>query len=190
MWRRWSSPALGQSHTETDGFIVKNTAVGTEWVDHSELQSGLKSKRHMVSWWLIVYGHGCQVSAFEVLGLWKKKGFSTLLDVDLGRFSHSWSHTTCWMERFLGVYCVGCGPHGTERQKANETRFRPGMCNVGRLYNRGWSMVRLKVPAPSKPTPLGDDHQTGLSVTAVLNQHQQKHMSNIIRTLTPCLLLY
>lgn len=88
--------------------------------------------------------------------------------------------------RTLCVVCaVVCGG---ERQ-GDTAWFRPGMCDVGRLYNRaglpeGGQWDGCHPPAPS---PLGDDHHTTPQLSGPLNHHR-KH-TYIMRTNThvyPC----
>lgn len=95
------------------------------------------------------------VSVFEHAGLW---GGGCVHDVAFG------------VTRTLCVVCaVVCGG---ERQ-GDTAWFRPGMCDVGRLYNRaglpeGGQWDGCHPPAPS---PLGDDHHTTLQLSGPLNHH-------------------
>lgn len=102
------------------------------------------------------------VSSFEHAGFggWRRRGWG-VHDVAFG------------VTRTLCVVCaVVCGG---ERQ-ADTAWFRPGMCDVGRLYNRaglpeGGQWDGCHPPAPSL---LGDDHHTTLQLSGSLN-HCCKH---------------
>lgn len=79
--------------------------------------------------------------------------------------------------------CMRSGVCGEERQ-GDTAWFRPGMCDVGRLYNRarlpeGGQWDECHPPAPSL---LGDDHHTTLQLSSSLNHHCKR--TYIMRTNT------